>query len=159
MKCPNCGHLGSRVMESRDQGDGSSLRRRRECLHCKARFTTYERLDQPHLTVVKKDGRRELFNRDKIAGGIYRACEKRPIPVADIEALINRIEQQVRALGEPEVPVATVGEIVVDQLLTLDDVAYVRFASVYRAFSNVASFQTELDRLKASRRAKGTLPD
>jgi transcriptional repressor NrdR len=149
MKCPNCEGENSRVMESRDLDDGASIRRRRECLDCNTRFTTYERIEQPPLTVIKKDGRRQAFSRDKIAGGIYRACEKRPISVDQIEAITNEIEQAVRALGEPEVPVRDVGEIVIDRLLTLDDVAYVRFASVYRAFSDVASFERELARLKA----------
>jgi len=149
MKCPNCEGENSRVMESRDLDDGASIRRRRECLDCTTRFTTYERIEQPPLTVIKKDGRRQPFNRDKIAGGIYRACEKRPISVDQIEAITHEIEQAVRALGEPEVPVRDIGEIVIDRLLTLDDVAYVRFASVYRAFSDVASFERELARLKA----------
>ena len=149
MKCPNCEQENSRVMESRDLDDGASIRRRRECLDCSTRFTTYERIEQPPLVVIKKDGRRQPFNRDKIAGGIYRACEKRPISVDRIETITGEIEQAVRALGEPEVPVRDVGEIVIDRLLTLDDVAYVRFASVYRAFSDVASFEHELARLKA----------
>lgn len=149
MKCPNCEGENSRVMESRDLDDGASIRRRRECLDCNTRFTTYERIEQPPLAVIKKDGRRQAFSRDKIAGGIYRACEKRPISVDQIEAITNEIEQAVRALGDPEVPVRDIGEIVIDRLLTLDDVAYVRFASVYRAFSDVASFERELARLKA----------
>lgn len=149
MRCPACDHENSRVMESRDLDDGATIRRRRQCLECSTRFTTYERIEHPPLIVIKKDGRRQPFSRDKIAGGIYRACEKRPIPVARIEALTNDIEQAVRALGEPEVPVRDIGEIVIDRLLTLDDVAYVRFASVYRAFTDVASFERELARLKA----------
>jgi transcriptional repressor NrdR len=136
-------------MESRDLDDGATVRRRRQCLACSSRFTTYERIEQPPLIVVKKDGRRQPFNREKIASGIYRACEKRPISVDSIEALATAIEQAVRALGEAEVPVHTIGEIVIDRLMRLDDVAYVRFASVYRAFSDVASFERELARLKA----------
>ena len=149
MRCQSCDHENSRVMESRDLDDGATIRRRRQCLSCSARFTTYERIEQPPLMIIKKDGRRQPFNREKIAGGIYRACEKRPISVDSIEGLTSEIEQAVRALGEAEVPVHTVGEIVIDRLLTLDDVAYVRFASVYRAFSDVASFERELARLKA----------
>jgi transcriptional repressor NrdR len=148
MRCPVCEHDSSRVMESRDLEDGASVRRRRECLDCGHRFTTYERVERPPLMVVKKDDRREPFNRQKIASGIYRACEKRPIPAARIEELITTIEQRVRGLGELEVPGGTIGEFVMEALMKLDDVAYVRFASVYRSFTDVASFETELARLK-----------
>jgi transcriptional repressor NrdR len=141
-------------MESRDLEDGASIRRRRECLQCGHRFTTYERIERPPLMVVKKDGRREPFNREKIVSGVYRACEKRPIPVARIEALITAIEQKVRGLGELEVTVGAIGELVMDALLKLDDVAYVRFASVYRSFTDVASFEAEFKRLKAKAKAK-----
>ncbi|HUC86807.1 MAG TPA: transcriptional regulator NrdR [Candidatus Saccharimonadales bacterium] len=154
MKCPICEHDSSRVMESRDLEDGASIRRRRECLDCGHRFTTYERIERPPLMVVKKDGRREPFNRPKIANGIYRASEKRPIPAARIEELITSIEQQVRGLGELEVPVGVVGEIAMTELMRLDDVAYVRFASVYRSFTDVASFETELARLKGKGRVR-----
>ncbi len=148
MKCPDCTHNDSKVIESRDLEDGASIRRRRQCLKCGFRFTTYERSEQPRLTVVKKDGRREPFNRNKMAGGVYRACEKRPISVAVIEELINDIEREIRAKGEAEVPVSLLGEMVMIKLLSLDDVAYVRFASVYRSFTDVASFEAELERLK-----------
>ena len=148
MKCPACEHEASKVMESRDLEDGASIRRRRQCLHCSYRFTTYERLERPPLAVIKKDGRRELYRREKIIGGLYRACEKRQIPAEVIENTANQIEHEVRGLGEPEVTVGQVGEIVMSKLLALDDVAYVRFASVYRAFTDVASFEAELARLK-----------
>lgn len=148
MKCPDCTHNDSKVIESRDLEEGASIRRRRQCLKCGFRFTTYERSEQPRLTVVKKDGRREPFNRNKMAGGVYRACEKRPISVAVIEELINDIEREIRAKGEPEIPVSILGEMVMIKLLSLDDVAYVRFASVYRSFTDVASFEAELERLK-----------
>ncbi len=148
MKCPKCEHEASKVMESRDLEDGASIRRRRQCLNCSQRFTTYERLERPPLTVIKKDGRRELYRREKVTGGLYRACEKRQIPAEVIEDIANQIEQEVRSLGEPEVTVGQVGEIVMNKLLDLDDVAYVRFASVYRAFTDVASFEAELARLK-----------
>lgn len=134
-------------MESRELEDGTSIRRRRECLECRSRFTTYERIERPPLTVVKKDGRRQPFNRQKITSGLYRACEKRPISADQIESLTNEIEAAARALGNPEIPVAAMGEIVMDKLRTFDDVAYVRFASVYRAFTDIDSFQRELDRL------------
>lgn len=149
MKCPDCGYLDSKVIESRDVEDGVQIRRRRQCLKCDFRFTTYERTEQPRLTVVKKDGRREPFDRQKLAGGIYRACEKRPIAVPQIEELITSIERKLRSQGEPEVPVSRVGELVMEQLLALDDVAYVRFASVYRSFTDVESFEAELARVKA----------
>jgi transcriptional repressor NrdR len=149
MKCYECNFLDSKVIESRDLDDSSTIRRRRQCLSCGARFTTYERMEMPTMAVVKKDGRRELFNRDKVASGIYRAVEKRPIAIADIEELIVRIERQVRAMGESEVPAEKIGELVMLGLEQLDDVAYVRFASVYRSFTDVASFEAELRRLKS----------
>jgi transcriptional repressor NrdR len=148
MRCPDCEYIDSKVIESRDLEEGSSIRRRRQCLSCGFRFTTYERVESPRLSIIKKDGRREPFDRDKIAGGIYRACEKRPIPVSRVEEVIGDIERELRALGEPEVEVGRVGEIVMRQLLALDDVAYVRFASVYRSFTDVESFEAELARLK-----------
>jgi transcriptional repressor NrdR len=148
MKCPDCDYLDSKVIESRDLEEGAQIRRRRQCLRCGFRFTTYERTESPRLTIVKKDGRREPFDREKIAGGIYRACEKRPISAAQIEQVIADIEREVRALGEPEVSVSKIGEIVMAKLLSLDDVAYVRFASVYRSFTDVESFELELARLK-----------
>ena len=149
MRCPDCEYLDSKVVESRDLEDGASIRRRRQCLSCGYRFTTYERADLARLTVIKRDGRREPFARTKISGGIYRACEKRPIAVAQIEQLITDIERDVRALGESEVQVIKIGEIIMARLLELDDVAYVRFASVYRSFADVESFEAELARLKS----------
>lgn len=149
MICPSCEHSNSRVMESRDLDDGASIRRRRQCLACGQRFTTYERIEQPPLVVIKKDGRRQPFGRERIVSGLYRACEKRPIPAEKIEAVASEIEKEVRALGEPEVTVAQIGEIVLAKLLALDDVAYVRFASVYRSFTDVASFESEFERLKS----------
>lgn len=148
MKCNDCGYLDSKVIESRDVDDSSSIRRRRQCLKCGARFTTYERLEMPNLAVVKKDGRRELFDRDKIAAGMYRACEKRPIAVTAVEDAITQIERSLRAQGEAEIPSTRVGELVMDSLMELDDVAYVRFASVYRSFTDLASFESEVQRLK-----------
>ncbi len=144
-------------MESRDLEDGASIRRRRECLNCFHRFTTYERIERPPLMVVKKDGRRQPFAREKIASGMYRACEKRRIPAERIESLITAIELKIRGLGELEVPVSIIGETVIEALMNLDDVAYVRFASVYRSFTDVASFETELNRLK-SQQAKVKKP-
>jgi transcriptional repressor NrdR len=149
MRCHDCNYFDSKVLESRDLDDGTTIRRRRQCLGCGIRFTTYERVEMPTLAVVKKDGRRELFNRDKVAAGVYRAVEKRPIAIARIEELITRIEREVRALGEAEVPTGKIGELVMAGLEELDDVAYVRFASVYRSFANVASFEAELRRLRS----------
>lgn len=149
MKCPDCSYLDSRVIESRDLEDGLSIRRRRQCLRCEFRFTTYERTEQRQLTIVKKDGTRQPFNREKLAAGLYRACEKRPIAVAKIESLIDGIEHDLRSQGEPELSVNLIGEMAMDRLITLDDVAYVRFASVYRSFADVASFERELSKLKS----------
>ena len=148
MKCHECTYLDSRVIESRDLDEGSTIRRRRQCLSCGTRFTTYERMEMPTVAIVKKDGRRELFNRDKVAAGIYRAVEKRPIEIAKIEDLIARIEREVRTLGESEISSIRLGEFVMNGLEELDDVAYVRFASVYRSFADVASFEAELRRLR-----------
>ena len=148
MKCYDCDYVDSRVIESRDLDDSSTIRRRRQCLRCGARFTTYERMEQPTLAVIKKDGRRELFSRDKVASGIYRAVEKRPIAIALIEEVIGQIERELRSRGEPEVPSTEIGEMVMVKLFALDDVAYVRFASVYRSFTDVASFEAELKRLR-----------
>lgn len=149
MKCPQCGKCSSRVMESRDLEEGGSIRRRRECLGCGHRYTTYERIERPPIMVIKKDGRRQPFRREKIAAGVYRACEKRSIPVDRLEQLVSTIEHRVRELGENEIPISTVGELVMQALLDLDDVAYVRFASVYRSFTDVESFESELRRLKS----------
>lgn len=148
MRCPDCGYLDSKVIESRDLEEGAQIRRRRQCLQCNFRFTTYERTEQPRLTIIKKDGRREPFDRHKLAGGLYRACEKRPVAAARLEQTINQIERELRSAGEPEVPVERIGQLAMDSLLELDDVAYVRFASVYRSFTDVESFEAELARLK-----------
>ena len=155
MTCRECGYLDSKVIESRDLDDGSTIRRRRQCLSCGARFTTYERIEMPHLAIIKKDGRREPFDRDKISAGIYRACEKRPVSLTAIDEMLTTIEREVRAMGEAELPAAKVGELVMQKLMQLDDVAYVRFASVYRSFTDVASFEAELARIKARGKVVG----
>lgn len=149
MKCHDCQYLDSKVIESRDLDESSTIRRRRQCLRCGARFTTYERAEMPTVAVVKKDGRREIFNREKVAAGIYRAVEKRPIPIVAIEELIARIEREVRSSGESEIESGRIGEMVMERLEELDEVAYVRFASVYRSFTDVASFEAELRRLRS----------
>jgi transcriptional repressor NrdR len=147
MRCPYCGHLEDRVVDSREAADGQATRRRRECLGCARRFTTYERIEEIMPAVVKKDGRREPWDRKKILEGLTRACQKRPVSAAQIEALVSAVERQVQELGEKEVQSRVVGEAVVRRLRELDPVAFVRFASVYRAFEDVGDFMSELEGL------------
>ncbi|HYZ15352.1 MAG TPA: transcriptional regulator NrdR [Candidatus Acidoferrum sp.] len=147
MLCPHCRKNETRVVDSRD--DDNSVRRRRECLGCKHRFTTYERMEAPRLFVVKKDGRREQYNRDKILSGLRRACEKRPVSEAQMEEIVAQIERDLFARGENEVQGSLIGEKVMEALRRVDGVAYVRFASVYRDFRDVESFQAELAELLA----------
>lgn len=151
MRCPYCGHLEDKVVDSREAGDGQATRRRRECLGCSRRFTTYERIEEILPAVVKKDGRREPFDRKKILEGLTRACQKRPVSAAQIEALIAAVERQVQELGEKEIPSRVVGEAVMARLRDLDPVAFVRFASVYRAFEDVGDFMSELEGLAAKK--------
>ena len=148
MRCPACKHPESKVLESRELDGTPAIRRRRECLSCAHRFTTYERIETNYLMVVKKNGERELFDRNKLAGGIYKAFEKRPVPATKIEQLITNLEQTLRTENEAEVPAKRIGSLAMSQILLLDDVAYVRFASVYRSFRTIKSFETELARLK-----------
>jgi transcriptional repressor NrdR len=147
MRCPYCAHLEDKVVDSREAGEGQATRRRRECLGCGRRFTTYERIEEILPAVVKKDGRREPFDRKKILEGLTRACQKRPVSAAQIEALIATVERQVQELGEKEVPSRVVGEAVMARLRDLDPVAFVRFASVYRSFEDVGDFMSELEGL------------
>ncbi|MGD0473786.1 MAG: transcriptional regulator NrdR [Candidatus Velthaea sp.] len=147
MICPTCRKSETRVVDSRD--DESVVRRRRECLACKHRFTTYERIEAPRLFVVKKDGRREQYARDKILTGLRRACEKRPVSDAQLEDLVAGLERELFARGENEVPASLVGEKLMEALKAIDPVAYIRFASVYRSFRDVESFQAELAELLA----------
>lgn len=149
MQCSKCGSQDSKVMESRDVGEAGAIRRRRMCLSCQHRFTTYERIELPNLVVVKKDGTRELFNRNKILAGLNRAFEKRPITNMQLEELVSSIEQDLRTTGESEVKTSDLGEKVLKALVGVDEVAYVRFASVYRSFNDIASFEKELLRLKS----------
>jgi transcriptional repressor NrdR len=146
MRCPVCGHQEDRVIDSRSTREGRAIRRRRECLACAHRFTTYEYVEASTLMVVKKDARREGFNRVKLINGIQRACEKRPVSATDIEELVDRIESELARLG-PEVTSSQVGERVMDELQRLDEVAYVRFASVYRHFKDVNQFMEEIQGL------------
>lgn len=148
MKCPVCHEQNSRVLESREAEDGSSMRRRRECSVCNHRFTTYERFEVPNLMVIKKSGERELFDKQKLARGIYRAFEKRPVPADEIEEVIIEIERKARGLDLVEIPSRKLGQLVMNELLSKDDVAYVRFASVYRSFTSLESFEKELQKVK-----------
>lgn len=154
MKCPRCSSHDSRVLESRDVEQESVIRRRRECLSCQHRFTTYERIEAAHLLIIKKNGERELFDRSKLAGGIYRAFEKRPVSADQIEAIISTVEQELKSTGEHEIASVTIGELVMDKLRESDDIAYVRFASVYRSFADIKSFEAELNRLKSQAKRK-----
>lgn len=148
MKCPQCQSEDSKVVESRDVAAGESIRRRRECEHCAARFTTYERVERPNLIVVKKDNTREVFDRSKILCGIERASEKTSISAPAREDMVARIERKLYDLGTPEVRAGDIGEIVMDELAQADEVAYVRFASVYRHFTSIKSFEEGLNALK-----------
>lgn len=149
MKCGQCDCLDTKVIESRDAGDGEAIRRRRACPECGYRFTTYERLERPQLIVVKHDGTRQLFNRDKLLAGLYRACEKTPVGNVQLEHLVSDLEQALYACGDAEVSSARLGEMVMERLSSLNEVAYVRFASVYRRFKDIASFEQELSAIRA----------
>ena len=150
MKCPYCGRSDSRVLDSRPVLDGTSIRRRRECPHCGRRFTTYEKVEETPFLVVKKDGRREAFDRQKILKGVLTACEKRPVPLKDLEELVDRVETLIRRTYEDEVPSSAIGEAVMEELRRLDEVAYIRFASVYRQFTDIERFREEIERLGRS---------
>ena len=147
MKCPICSHPESKVLDSRPSNEGSSIRRRRECLACQKRFTTFETIEIMSFMIVKKDKTRELFDRSKVKKGIVRACEKRPVTMEQIENAVSEIEQQLLASMRSEIPSNEVGELVMDKLKELDEVAYVRFASVYRQFKDITTFRDELNKL------------
>jgi len=140
-----------KVIESRDAGDSQAIRRRRACPDCGYRFTTYERLERPQLIIVKNDATRQLFNREKLLAGLYRACEKTPVSNVQLERLVADIEQQLYDCGEPEISSSKVGEMVMERLSLLNEVAYVRFASVYRRFKDIASFERELSQIRKRR--------
>ena len=144
MKCPSCGHLEDKVIDSRSAKEGQAIRRRRECLGCQRRFTTYETLETTPLLVIKKDGRREPFSRDKILNGLLRACEKRPIPAERIHSIVDALEAELMQKGQDEVQSSEIGERLMAELHRLDEVAYVRFASVYRHFKDLNQFLEEL---------------
>ena len=144
MKCPFCSHVGDKVVDSREGKEGDVIRRRRECLDCGRRFTSYERIDEIPYMVVKKDGTRERFERQKVIAGMLKACEKRPVSVTALEAVANRVEAALQDRPEKEMATAEVGAFVMQELKQLDKVAYVRFASVYRHFRDIGEFMTEL---------------
>ena len=154
MKCPFCNDVEDKVVDSRMAKEGQVIRRRRECLACKRRYTTYERVEESLPMLVKKDGRREPFDRQKILSGLKKACEKRPISTSTIEAVTDRIEKRIQEMGETEILSRTVGEEVMKELHQLDQVAYVRFASVYREFKDIDQFMDELKALARERREK-----
>ncbi len=155
MKCPFCGHLEDKVVDSRSSKEGDAIRRRRECLKCEARFTTYERVEEVLPLVVKKDGRREPFDRQKILQGLLKACEKRPVGIVALEDVVSKIEKKLQESGEKEIASSVIGEEVMHALHKLDQVAYVRFASVYREFKDINEFMEELrELLKEERKEK-----
>ena len=151
MRCTGCSGMENRVIDSRLNKEGTVIRRRRECLSCSERFTTYEKLERSLPLLIKKDGRREEFDRDKIIDGVKKACQKRPVSIKDIEELVDRVEQYLQELGEKEVSAVKIGEKVISEIYNLDDVAYVRFASVYRSFKDVNEFMVELKEVLKSK--------
>jgi len=153
MKCPFCGHPENKVVDSRESEEAQSIRRRRECLSCERRFTTYERVDEIPYMVIKKDGRRERFDRQKVMAGLLRACEKRPVSTSRLEEIVNEVEVKVADSSDREIPAKQIGEILMSRLRELDKVAYVRFASVYLDFKDIKEFMDELKDLLRSSKA------
>jgi transcriptional repressor NrdR len=152
VKCPFCGHPKDKVVDSRESGAGDAIRRRRECLDCGRRFTSYERIEEIPFLVVKKDGRREAFDRQKLLAGLHRACEKRPVSAKSLAAIVDEVDQMVQDSPDREVDAGAIGEMVMERLKELDKVAYVRFASVYRQFEDVEEFMAELRGLLQTRK-------
>jgi transcriptional repressor NrdR len=152
MKCPYCGYSDSKVVDSRDVNEG--IRRRRQCLSCSERFTTYERLQPASLFIIKKDQRREEFNRQKLLGGIRKACEKRPLPTGSIEKVADEIEGELYHLGKVEIPSTLIGDMVMERLKALDYIAYIRFASVYREFADIKALKEAVDNLVVTQKEK-----
>ena len=147
MKCPFCGETDNKVIDSRLSKDATAIRRRRECIGCARRFTTYEQIEDMPIMIIKKDGRRETFSREKVRSGMLRACEKRNVSINAIEDFIDELERDLRDTGEKEIPSRMIGERIMEKLQTLDEIAYVRFASVYREFKDVSDFISELKHL------------
>lgn len=152
MKCVQCDFGDTRVIESRSAGEGESTRRRRECPECKERFTTYERVEVPQLVVIKHDDTRELFSRDKLFSGLLRACEKTSVSAMQLEEIVNYVERELVSRGETEVKSKDIGEMIIEKLADLNEVAYVRFASVYRRFNTLASFEAELEHIRSRKK-------
>jgi len=151
MKCPFCGHLGDKVVDSRESKEGNSIRRRRECLGCGKRYTSREHIEEIEYRVIKKDGRPEPFSRQKLVGGLMRACEKRPVSMQQLEGIADRIESELQDRPDREMKTTEIGARIMDELRRVDHIAYVRFASVYRQFRDVGEFTREIDELKKSR--------
>ncbi len=152
MRCPFCGHAEDRVIDSRPSEEGAAIRRRRECISCGSRFTTYEKIETLPLLVIKKDGTRQPFDREKLISGIIKSCEKRPVSTAQVEELVSRIELQIQNALKREISSREIGEMVMEGLKSIDEVAYVRFASVYRQFRDVNSFLEELNEMLSKKR-------
>ncbi|NLF47822.1 MAG: transcriptional repressor NrdR [Clostridiales bacterium] len=156
MRCPFCENEDTKVIDSRHTEEGHAIRRRRECEKCGKRFTTYEKIEEIILMVIKKDGSREAFDRSKIMNGIIKACEKRPVPLSEIEKVVDDIERGLNNMMEKEVKSTFIGELIMDNLKELDEVAYVRFASVYRQFTDINTFVAEIENLLGSKKKKGS---
>ena len=154
MRCPFCNHLEDKVIDSRQSKDGDVIRRRRECLKCEGRFTSYERLENILPHIIKKDNRREPFDRQKILQGLERACEKRPVSLELREALVAKIEKNLQAAGEKEMPSSMIGTQIMDELRGIDEIAYVRFASVYRQFKDIKEFKKEIEEIFSDKKGK-----
>lgn len=154
MRCSFCGHADSKVLDSRPVEDGRCIRRRRECQKCGKRFTTYERVEEMSLLVVKRDGNREIFDKNKILAGVVRACDKRPVPMSELEAMVADIEKELRNSTEKEVTAKQIGDMVMQRLRKMDDVAYVRFASVYRKFEDIERFMEEIHEMLSEKKEK-----
>lgn len=152
MRCPKCNFSETKVIDSRQTDDGFKIRRRRECTSCGYRFTTYEKLEETQIVVIKRDGTRQEYNRDKIVNGIIRACEKRPVSLATIESVVDKVEKQIYNSFQNEISTELIGELVMNELRNVDDVAYVRFASVYRQFKDINTFMDELKRILDDRK-------
>ena len=152
MNCPFCGHQQDRVVDSRESREGDVVRRRRQCLKCERRFTTYERIDEVPYMVVKKDGRREKFDRQKVLAGLLKACEKRPVSMAKLAEIVDHIESRLAESAEREISTTIIGELLMERLRSLDKIAYVRFASVYRDFQDIEAFLSELKHLIRQKR-------
>lgn len=152
MMCPFCGHKEDRVIDSRESKDGDAIRRRRQCLACERRFTTYERTDEIPYMVVKKDGRREKFDRQKVLNGLLKACEKRPVAMGKLAQIVDEVEARIADMPDRELSTTEVGEMLMERLQSLDKIAYVRFASVYRDFQDVEAFLSELNSLVRQKR-------